>query len=128
MEDSEANMEEGLSAGEQAAAGIFGTILIVLVIVGLLYLLRWWMQGPKITSKAKLDGKVVAITGCNTGIGKTTALDMARRGAKVVMLCRDTEKAEKVAEEIREEIKGARSEEHTSELQVTIRSRMPSSA
>jgi len=97
---------EGLSAGEQAAAGIFGTLGIVLVIAGLLYLLKRWMQGPQVTSKAKLDGKTVVITGSNTGIGRTTALDMSRRGAKVVMLCRDMEKAEKVAAEIRDETKG----------------------
>ena len=98
--------DEGLPVGHQAAAGIFGTILILLVIAGLFYLLKWWMQGPKVTSKAKLDGKTVVITGANTGIGKTTALDMSKRGAKVVMLCRDMEKAEKAAEEIREATKG----------------------
>ena len=74
-----------LSAGEQAAAGIFGTLGIVLVLAGLLYLLKRWMQGPQVTSKAKLDGKTVVITGSNTGIGRTTALDMSRRGAKVVL-------------------------------------------
>merc|ERR1711879_290938 len=57
-------------------------------------------------SKAKLDGKTVVITGSNTGIGRTTALDMSRRGAKVVMLCRDMDKAEKVAAEISDETKG----------------------
>ena len=48
----------------------------------------------------------MAITGCNTGIGKFTALDMSRRGAKVVMLCRNVEAAEVVAEEIRKETEG----------------------
>lgn len=48
----------------------------------------------------------MAITGCNTGIGKFTALDMSRRGAKVVMLCRNVEAAEAVAEEIRKETEG----------------------
>lgn len=69
-------------------------------------LVRWWMQGAKCTSKARLDGKVVVITGANTGIGKYTALDMSRRGAKVVILCRNVEKAEAAAEEIRKETEG----------------------
>ena len=34
-----------LSAGEQAAAGIFGTLGIVLVLAGLLFLLKSRMQG-----------------------------------------------------------------------------------
>merc|ERR1712045_789739 len=104
--DDNVDEDPGLSAGEQAAAGIFGTLGIVLVIAGLLYLLKRWVQGPQVTSQAKLDGKTVVITGSNTGIGRTTALDMSRRGAKVVMLCRDMEKAEKVAAEIRDETKG----------------------
>ena len=63
-------------------------------------------QGAQCSSKARLDGKIVAITGCNTGIGKFTALDMSRRGAKVVMLCRNVEAAEVVAEEIRKATEG----------------------
>ena len=61
------------------------------------------MKGAQCSSKARLDGKIVAITGCNTGIGRFTALDMSRRGAKVVMLCRNVEAAELVAEQIRKE-------------------------
>jgi len=99
--------QPGLSAGHQAAAGIFGFLLVLLVLVVLLYLLRRWMQGPgRVSQDVKLEGKTVVITGANTGIGKTTALDMSRRGAKVVILCRDMERAEAAAGEIRDSTKG----------------------
>lgn len=60
-----------------------------------------WMQGPKCLSKKRLDGKVVVITGANTGIGKVCAKELSRRGAKVIMLCRSLERGEAAAEDIR---------------------------
>ncbi|GFT80955.1 hypothetical protein NPIL_131181 [Nephila pilipes] len=55
-------------------------------------------------SKAKLRGKTVIITGANTGIGKETARDLAARGAKIIIACRDTVKGGNAAEEIRQEL------------------------
>ena len=52
-----------------------------------------------------LNGKVVAITGCNTGIGKETARVLAIHGAKIYMLCRNLEKANKAKQDIIESIK-----------------------
>jgi short-subunit dehydrogenase len=48
-----------------------------------------------------LRGKNVVITGASSGIGKATALEMARRGANVVLGARRAELLEQVAESCR---------------------------
>lgn len=45
------------------------------------------------TSTKKLNGKTVIITGANTGVGKETALDLAQRGARIILACRNMKKA-----------------------------------
>lgn len=48
-----------------------------------------------------LKGRVAIVTGANTGIGRVTALELARRGAEVVLACRSPEKTHPVLAEIR---------------------------
>ncbi len=61
---------------------------------------RQYAQGGQFTKDVRADGKVVIITGCNTGIGKETALELARRGARVYMACRSFERCENARKEI----------------------------
>lgn len=66
-----------------------------------LYCLRKYFAGGVCTSKAHLDGKTIIITGANTGIGLVTAIDLARRSARIILACRSCEKGEKAAVEVR---------------------------
>jgi len=50
--------------------------------------------------EASIKGKTVIITGANSGIGKETALEFARHGARVLMACRDKEKCHEVRKDI----------------------------
>lgn len=49
---------------------------------------------------SEIAGKVVAITGAGSGIGRTTALLLAERGARLVLGARRTDRLEAVAGEI----------------------------
>ena len=48
-----------------------------------------------------MQGKICLITGGTNGIGKSTALELARVGATVVIVGRDAQKTAQVVEEIR---------------------------
>jgi len=75
-------------------------IAVVGVIISLVALIKWHFGGGVCKSKARLDGKTAIVTGANTGIGKETALDFANRGARVILACRDEERASKAAKDI----------------------------
>ncbi|EFA09602.1 retinol dehydrogenase 11 [Tribolium castaneum] len=51
-------------------------------------------------SQTCLVGKTALITGANTGIGYETALDFAKRGARVILACRSKSKAEEARSRI----------------------------
>uniref|UniRef100_A0A1L8E4R9 Putative dehydrogenase n=1 Tax=Nyssomyia neivai TaxID=330878 RepID=A0A1L8E4R9_9DIPT len=65
------------------------------------YLYRRHIEGGQFRKNhVKMDGKVVIITGANTGIGKETAIDLARRNAKIYLACRDYNRCEAARMEI----------------------------
>jgi NAD(P)-dependent dehydrogenase (short-subunit alcohol dehydrogenase family) len=51
-------------------------------------------------AEGPMSGRVVAITGASSGIGRVTARELARMGATVVMLNRDLERSEVAIEQI----------------------------
>ncbi len=50
-----------------------------------------------------LAGKNFIVTGANSGIGKVTALELARRGARVLLACRSPERAQPIVDAIKQE-------------------------
>ncbi|XP_014668004.1 PREDICTED: retinol dehydrogenase 13-like [Priapulus caudatus] len=60
-------------------------------------------MAPKCSSTARIDGKTIVITGSNTGIGKETGKELARRGARIIIACRNVEKGEEAKKEIQQE-------------------------
>ncbi|MFX1329647.1 MAG: SDR family oxidoreductase [Promethearchaeota archaeon] len=47
-----------------------------------------------------MDGKICMITGANSGIGKATAIGLAKLNARIIMVCRDKDRGEKAKKEI----------------------------
>ncbi|KAI3379536.1 hypothetical protein SNEBB_000940 [Seison nebaliae] len=62
--------------------------------------IRNYLAGGVCRSNARLEDKIVVITGANTGIGKCTVEDLLCRGATVYMLCRNMEKGETARKEL----------------------------
>ncbi|XP_041969192.1 retinol dehydrogenase 13-like isoform X2 [Aricia agestis] len=56
--------------------------------------------GTPFDKKVRAEGLTVVVTGANTGIGRETVAEFAKRGAKVFMACRDMAKCEAARREI----------------------------
>ena len=69
-----------------------------------LFLLRRWRSSKwgVCKSKNKLNGKVVIVTGGNTGLGAEAALDFAKRGATVILACRSWDNTKATLQRIRD--------------------------
>jgi NAD(P)-dependent dehydrogenase (short-subunit alcohol dehydrogenase family) len=54
-----------------------------------------------VNAPSRLDGRVILITGANTGIGRVTARELAQRGARLFLACRSAERTQAVLDDIR---------------------------
>lgn len=57
---------------------------------------------PRLTYAPHMKGKIAIVTGATAGIGKVTALELARLGATVVAVARDPQKGEATVAEIKQ--------------------------
>ncbi|MFI5362295.1 MAG: oxidoreductase [Elusimicrobiota bacterium] len=55
-------------------------------------------------------GKLALVTGANSGIGFSTALELARKGASVILACRNPAKGEDALKRLKAEVPGAKAE------------------
>ncbi|GMT24650.1 hypothetical protein PFISCL1PPCAC_15947 [Pristionchus fissidentatus] len=61
---------------------------------------RRFINGGQFTEDVSAEGKIVVVTGANTGIGFETAKELNLRGAKVYMLCRHPLRAQTAREKM----------------------------
>ncbi|XP_035529223.1 dehydrogenase/reductase SDR family member 13-like [Morone saxatilis] len=78
-------------------------LLAGVVLGGYILLTQTLFKRSKCKGNAAMAGKTIIITGGNTGIGKATALHLARKGARVILACRNRDKAQSAITDIQEE-------------------------
>lgn len=78
-------------------------LLMIFVMVCTLCKVYSRLTCGRCTSRRDMTGTTVLITGANAGIGKETAKELARRNARVILACRNTQKATAAARDIYEE-------------------------
>jgi NAD(P)-dependent dehydrogenase (short-subunit alcohol dehydrogenase family) len=64
------------------------------------------MNGWTANDMPDQSGRVIIVTGANSGVGYESALALARKGARVVMACRSLDKAERARQDILKAVPG----------------------
>ncbi|RCN45229.1 hypothetical protein ANCCAN_08729 [Ancylostoma caninum] len=74
----------------EEAALYYATIAVI--IAASLFYCRKYIRGVRYEEDVRADGKIIAITGANSGIGQAVTAELNRRGATVYMLVRDKQR------------------------------------
>ncbi|CAM9480588.1 unnamed protein product [Ascophyllum nodosum] len=82
---------------------IYYGIIATLAVAAVIRCYSKFVRGPEPKS-VDMTGKVVIITGSNTGVGYETAKSLVQMGAHVIMACRSEEKAKGAIDRITEEL------------------------
>ena len=81
-------------------------ILVIGAAFGLsIYAIRKRMAGGIFKSSRLLTGRTIIVTGANSGIGRETAMELARRQARVIMACRNVKAGLQAADYIKNKYK-----------------------
>ncbi|XP_030036078.2 retinol dehydrogenase 11-like [Manduca sexta] len=76
-------------------------IIIIIIVILAGFKFYYSLSSGMCTCDARMDGKVVIVTGANTGIGYETARELAQRGARVILACRSAQKGIAAVDSIR---------------------------
>ena len=84
---------------------IFLIILILIAILIIYLAIGNHLFAGKCKISHDMSGKLIIITGASSGLGKFSALELVKKGAKVIFACRNEQKTRNIFNEISEENK-----------------------
>ena len=75
-------------------------------VFGVVVLLRWYFGGSYNKYETNLEGKIIVVTGANTGLGFESVKKLSELGAETVILaCRSEERAQHAISQIKKSYK-----------------------